>query len=100
MNDTVGQPPSFGLRSEPGAATSHPDAPVRHSYPLAITDAGLGTALSLMLQTLPYALARFAVLLAASIALTLWVIMTFAGAAFLGKHVPVPEHRCSSSDPC
>lgn len=89
MNDSVGQSPSFGSRRDLGSTTSHPDAPVRHSYPLAITDAGFGTALSLALQTLPYALARFVVLLAASVALTLWVIITFAGAAFLGKHVPI-----------
>jgi len=74
---------------ESGVVTSHPDAPVRHSYPLAIADAGMGTALALTLKTLPYALARFGVLLAASVLLTLWVVITFAGLAFLGKHVPV-----------
>ncbi|MDB4985928.1 MAG: hypothetical protein JWN04_1106, partial [Myxococcaceae bacterium] len=76
-------------RVEIAGGTSHPEAPVRHSYPLAVTDAGLGTALSLMLRTLPYALARFAILFAASVGLVLWLVLTFAGAAFLGAHVPV-----------
>jgi hypothetical protein len=76
-------------RLEHKVVTSHPEAPVRHSYPLAITDAGFGTALSLTLQTLPYALARFAVLFAASVMLTLWVVITLAGVVFLGKHVPI-----------
>lgn len=75
-------------RVEPGPH-SHPDAPVRHSYPLAITDARFGTALSLTLQTLPYALARFGVLFVASLLLTLWIVITLAGVAFLGKHVPI-----------
>jgi hypothetical protein len=35
---------------------SHPESPVRHSYPLAVDQAGFGTALSLVMRTLPYAL--------------------------------------------
>jgi hypothetical protein len=42
----------------PSSPHSHPDAPVRHSYPLAIEEAGFGTALSLMSRTLPYAVVR------------------------------------------
>jgi hypothetical protein len=68
---------------------SHPEAPVRHSYPLAVSDAGMGTALSLMTRTLPYALARFGVLVGASVLLTLWVLVTIAGAVFLAERVPL-----------
>jgi len=69
--------------------TSNPEGAVRHGYPLAITDGSFGTALSLTMQTLPYAVARFAILFGASVALTLWVILTLGGFAFIGKHVPV-----------
>src|ERR1700742_4234749 len=56
-------------------------------YPLAVRDSSLSTAFGLMMQTLPYALARFGVLLVASIACILWIVVTFGGAAFLGTHV-------------
>ncbi|MBE3097079.1 MAG: hypothetical protein IMZ44_08100 [Planctomycetes bacterium] len=46
---------------------SHPDRPVRHSYPLAIQEAGFGTAWSLVVRTMPYVLVRFGILLAFSI---------------------------------
>jgi hypothetical protein len=68
---------------------SHPDQPVRHSYPLAIQDAGLGTALSLFVQTFSYALVRFGVLLAVSVATLVWWVVTLGGGAWIGKHVPL-----------
>ena len=68
---------------------NHPQQAVRHSYPLAITDAGFGTALKLMVQTLPYALVRFGVLFAATVATVIWYLVTFGGAAFIAKRVPV-----------
>ena len=71
------------------APGKHASATVRHSYPLAITDGGMGTALSLTLRTLPYALARFGVLFGASVALTVWVVLTLAGMALLADHVPI-----------
>ena len=61
--------------------------PIRQPYPLAVRDHGLGTAISLMMQSLPYALARFAVLLAATIGCIVWLVVTFGGAAWLGTHV-------------
>ena len=64
---------------------SHPDAPVRHSYPLAIREAGLGTAVSLMMRTMPYAIVRFGMLLGFSVATIVWFILTFGIAAFLGS---------------
>jgi hypothetical protein len=66
---------------------SHPEAPVRHSYPLAIGEAGLGTAVSLMSQTLPYALVRFAMLLAFSIATIIWFVVVFGIGGLLAAGV-------------
>ena len=70
-----------------GAASSfsHPGAPVRHSYPLAIQEAGFGTAVSLMMRTMPYAMARFAVLLAFSVVTIVWFLLTFGVGAWLGS---------------
>lgn len=66
---------------------SHPDQPVRHSYPLAVQDAGLGTAISLIMKTLPYALARFGILVAVSVITIIWYVLTFGGAALLGSKI-------------
>ncbi len=68
----------------PDTSFSHPDAPVRHSYPLAIEEAGFGTAVSLMARTLPYAVVRFGLLLGFSVVTIVWLLITFGGAAFLG----------------
>jgi hypothetical protein len=64
-------------------AHSHPDAPVRHSYPLAIDRAGFGTALGLVLRTLPYAVVRFAILLVFSLVTIVWFIAAFGIGSFL-----------------
>jgi hypothetical protein len=66
---------------------SHPDAPVRHSYPLAIEDAGFGAAISLMTRTLPYAVVRFGVLLGFSMVTIVWLVLAFGGASVLGASV-------------
>jgi len=66
---------------------SHPDTPVRHSYPLAIEEAGFGTAVSLLTRTLPYALARFGILLAFTFVTVIWFALTFGLAALLGSAV-------------
>ena len=76
-DETIRLPPGNGLES----------TPVRHAYPLAVRDASLTTAFSLLMQSLPYALARFGVLLAASVVAIVWLVVTFGGAAFLGTHV-------------
>jgi hypothetical protein len=60
---------------------------VRHAYPLVVRDHGLATAIGLLIRSLPYALARFAVLLAFSIAAIVWAVIAFGGAAWLGTHV-------------
>ena len=66
---------------------SHPDAPVRHSYPLAVTQAGFGSAVSLVMRTLPYALVRFGILVAFTLVTVAWFALTFGGAALLGANV-------------
>jgi hypothetical protein len=66
---------------------SHPNQPVRHSYPLSIQNSDLSTAISLMMRTLPYAMARFGVLFATSLATALWWLVSFGGMAFLSAKV-------------
>jgi hypothetical protein len=78
--ETVRQAPGSGW----GVAAP---AAVRHSYPLATRDASFGNAVSLMMRSLPYALARFGVLLAASVICVIWLVVTFGGTALLGRHL-------------
>ena len=66
---------------------SHPDAPVRHSYPLAVSQAGFGTAVSLVARTLPYALVRFGILVGFTLLTVAWFAITFGGMALLGAKV-------------
>jgi hypothetical protein len=58
-----------------------------HSYPLAVRNCGLFSAFGLLLRSLPYALIRFAVLLAFSFASIIWVVLTLGGSVWLGAHV-------------
>lgn len=60
---------------------------VRHHYPLAIRDASIGTAFKLFRQTLPYALARFGILVLLSLAAIFWAVVTFGGGAWLGDKI-------------
>jgi hypothetical protein len=60
---------------------------VRHSYPLAIREASFSTALGLLMKTLPYALARFGILLAVSIVTLIWYVVAFGGWALLGRSI-------------
>lgn len=69
--------------NETTASFSHPDAPVRHSYPLAIQEAGFGTAISLVMRTMPYAVVRFGVLLGFSVVTVVWFLLTFGIGAWL-----------------
>ncbi|MDD9932880.1 MAG: hypothetical protein OXT09_04715 [Myxococcales bacterium] len=85
---TSGAPlPASPSGMQPRANHSHPERPVRHSYPLAVEDASLGTALSLVMKTMPYALARFGILLAVSVISIVWYVVTFGGFGFLGSKV-------------
>jgi len=58
-----------------------------HAYPLAVRDASLGTAIGLMAKSLPYALARFGVLMAASLVTLVWLVVMIGGGAWLAKHI-------------
>lgn len=66
---------------------NHPSEPIRHSYPLAIEDAGVMTAAGLLMKTMPYILMRFAILVAATVVTVFWFGVTFGGAGFLGEKV-------------
>jgi hypothetical protein len=62
-------------------------AGVRHTYPLAVGDAGFFTAAGLLRRTLPYALVRFGILLGVSVATIVWYAVAFGGWAWLATHV-------------
>jgi hypothetical protein len=64
-----------------------PSQRIPHSYPLLVRDHGLATALGLLVKTLPYALARWVLLLAWAAACLVWIGIGAAGAAWLGEHV-------------
>jgi hypothetical protein len=66
---------------------SHPDDPVRHSYPLAVEQAGFGTAFPLLMRTMPYAIVRFGILLLFSVATIVWFLLTFGVGGWLGAKV-------------
>jgi hypothetical protein len=78
----AGYPPPQAL-----AQAAAPRGAVRHSYPLAIRDAGFGTAVGLMMKTLPYAIIRFGILVAVSIVTVIWYIVAFGGWALLGTKI-------------
>ena len=71
------------------ASSAHaaPEPAVRHDYPLAIEDAGLSTAIGLMLKTMPYALARFGTLFTVSLVTIVWSVLTFGGWVWLSDHI-------------
>ncbi len=64
------------------SAYSHPDREVRHSYPLAITSAGIGESLSLLLKTLPFLLVRLGILGALTVATILFWLVFYWGMLF------------------
>jgi hypothetical protein len=66
---------------------SHPNEPVRHSYPLSVQNADLSTAMGLVIRTAPYALGRFGVLFAASVVTLIWYVVTFGGLALLARAI-------------
>ena len=66
---------------------SHPNQPVRHNYPVAVSDAGVMTALGLLQKTLPYALMRFGILVGMSVVTIIWWVTTLGGTAFLSQNI-------------
>jgi hypothetical protein len=69
------------------APAAPPAASIPHSYPLVVRNHGLGTAFGLLMQSLPYALARCGILLAYSLGGIIWLVVTFGGAAWLSAHI-------------
>ncbi len=61
--------------------------PAGTAYPLAVRDASLGTAMGLMARSLPYALARFGVLMVASLVTLIWLVIMIGGGVWLGNHI-------------
>jgi hypothetical protein len=77
-------PPASVWTTPPAAP---PAASIPHSYPLAVRDHGLATAFGLLMQSLPYALARCGILLAYSLGGVIWLVVTLGGAAWLSTHI-------------
>lgn len=73
------------METNPSAQIDH--GKVCHDYPLAIRDASFLTAVSLFLKTFPYALVRFAILLAVTTITIIWGLLTFGGASWLTAKV-------------
>lgn len=103
---TVQMPEASAARAEPRAAASpsqaapaaasagggvhsHPDRDVRHSYPIAHRGAGVGAAVSLLMKTMPFLLARLGVLTALTVAGIIYCAVLFGGFVFLGKLTPL-----------
>jgi len=84
-------------RSGNGSAERHAERRsqgIAHSYPLLVHDHGLATALRLLIKTLPYALARWGVLLASAAACVVWIGIGAGGAAWLGMYVSMTFGVC------
>jgi type III secretion system (T3SS) inner membrane Yop/YscD-like protein len=72
-----------------GRPYSHPEQAVRHSYPLAISSAGIGEAIGLLLKTMPFLIVRLGILLALSIAALVWWAILIGGLVILGRRSPL-----------
>jgi hypothetical protein len=72
-----------------GSGYSHPDQAVRHSYPLAITSAGIGEAVRLLMQTAPFLLVRVGILTGLTVATILYWAVLLGGFFLLSKATPL-----------
>jgi hypothetical protein len=68
---------------------SHPNADVRHSYPLSIGSAGIGESFRLVMQTLPFLLVRFGILCALTVAAIVYWVLLVGGFVFLSRATPL-----------
>jgi hypothetical protein len=68
---------------------SHPDRPIRHSYPLAIPSASFGDAVRLLLATFPFVLARLGISLALTFATILYWVVLAGGYVLLARATPL-----------
>jgi hypothetical protein len=62
-------------------------ASIPHDYPLAVRDSGVLSAIGLIARSLPYALMRFAVLLAFALACIAWIVVAVGGSVWAGTHI-------------
>jgi hypothetical protein len=62
-------------------------ASIPHDYPLAVRNSGVVSAIGLIVRSLPYALMRFAVLMAFASACIVWVVIAVGGAVWAGTHI-------------
>ena len=63
------------------------DPSIPHHYPLAARDSSFFASLGLLARSLPYALMRFAVLLAFSVACIVWIVVTVGGSVWAAAHI-------------
>lgn len=68
---------------------SHPERQIRHSYPVSIQSAGLGDAVSLLLKTAPFLIARLGILSALTVAAILYWVVLAGGFVLLAKASPL-----------
>jgi hypothetical protein len=81
--------PSNGGDASVSSTYSHPDQPVRHSYPVVQQGFGVGAAMGLLMKTSPFILARLGVLCTVSlVSLVVWIIAV-GGLILLGKASPL-----------
>lgn len=81
-----GRPLSAWGSGGAGAASSRPEQPCRHAYPIALRRASFAMAVWLLLRTLPYALVRFALLLVFVLGTLAWFAAAIGGGVWLGTH--------------
>jgi hypothetical protein len=79
--------PIAGVRAS--GVHSHPDRDVRHSYPIAHRTAGIGAAVSLLMKTMPFLLARLGVLTALTVAGIVYAVVLVGGFVYLGRLTPL-----------
>ncbi len=60
---------------------------IPHDYPLAVRNSGVFSAIGLIARSLPYALMRFAVLLAFALACIVWIVVAVGGSVWAGTHI-------------
>jgi hypothetical protein len=85
----VSAAPGTAPRGAGSSPYSHPEQEVRHSYPLAISAAGLSDAFRLLLQTGPFVLVRLGVLGALTVAAIVWWVLLVGGFTLLARATPL-----------
>jgi hypothetical protein len=73
----------------PVSEHSHPDDPVRHSYPVTQQTFGFGAAAGLLMKTAPFVVARLAILGAMSLVGLVYWVVAIGGFVLLGVKSPI-----------